>query len=453
MRVYLKLIFSISLLFGLSLGVMAQGGKKDKLNRQKIRLQDEIQLANKILAETRESQVLSLGNIETVEQKLRLRKKLIRTVDRELRLLDKSISKTNSEIDTMQLRIKELKDDYANMIRQANKSKSKYNRLMFILSAKDFNQAIKRLEYMKQYSEFRRRQVEEIQKQQNELNEKISELNIQKNKKAALKAQMEKEKSTLIAEKKEQEKAISELQKKEGEITKDLKKKQVQSKKLENEIQRIIAAEIKRAREKAIRQQIEDEARLVGLKKGADFTSRTKNKALKKLIENKKKELAAANKAVASTSKTVYGLTPEAKKLAANFAANKSRLPWPVKRGLVISKFGPQRHPIAKSVVITNNGVDIATEKGSTARAAFDGEVMSILVIPGAAPGIMVKHGNYFTLYQNLSEIYVKKGDKIKSEQALGVIHTDGATNQTTLHFEIWKETQFVDPLPWLIAK
>jgi septal ring factor EnvC (AmiA/AmiB activator) len=435
------------------LSAAAQSDKKDKLKRQKVRLEDEIQLANKILAETRQSQTLSLENVETVNQKLKLRQNLIRTVDREVRLLNKDISVTNAEIDTLQKRIETLKKDYANMIVQANKSKNKYSRLMFILSSQDFNQALKRIEYMKQYSNFRRRQVEEILEEQNTLSEKIEELNIQKNKKAALKAQMEREKNTLIAEKKEQEDAITELRKKEGEVAKDVKAKQKKAKKLENEIQRIIAAEIKRAREKAIRRQIEEEATLVGLNKGKDYSKKTSNKALKSLIEKRKKELSARNEPVAASSSPSFSLTPEAKKLAASFTANKSRLPWPVQRGIVISKFGPQRHKIAKSVVVNNNGVDIATEKGSKARAVFDGEVLSVFAIPGSGNALIIKHGNYFTVYQNLAEIFVKTGDKIQSKQEVALIYSDKKSNQTKLHFEIWKDTDIVDPLPWLARR
>lgn len=430
-----------------------QSAKKDKLQRQKVRLQDEIELANKILSETKKNQVLSLGNIQTVQQKLKLRQNLVRTLDKEMTLLDKNIKKTNSDIDTLEKKIAKLKEDYARMIRQANKSKNKYSRLMFILSSSNFNQAIRRMEYLKQYSEFRRRQVEEINSQQLVLNEKIEKLNSQKSRKSILKTQMEREEAKLLAEKEEQEKTIKELKSRETEIAAELKTKQKQAKKVEGEIQKIIAAEIKRAKQRAIRRQIEDEAKLVGLIESKDYSSKTSNKQLKVLIENKKKEIRASGQNVAASPKQ-YSLTPEAKKLAANFAANRSRLPWPVVRGLVIQKFGSHRHPVAQNVIFTFNGIDIATEKGIKTRAVFEGEVVSAMRIPGGAFALIIGHGSYYSVYQNLSEVYVKMGDKVKNGQDLGLIYTD-AQNQTNLHFEIWKtgsnqQPVPMDPLPWL---
>lgn len=445
-KILLGLFLACTVAFG-------QSGKKDKLQRQKVRLQDEIELANKILSETKKNQVVSLGNIQTVQQKLKLRQNLVRTLDREMVLLEKNIGKTNNEIDTLEKKIAKLKEDYARMIRQAYKSKNKYSRLMFVLSSSNFNQAVRRMEYLKQYSEFRRRQVEEINSKQLALNEKIEKLNSQKTRKSALRSQMEKEQAKLIAEKEEQEKTIEDLKSRETEIAAELKSKQKEAKKIEGEIQRIIAAEIKKAKERAIRRQIEDEAKLVGLVSNKDFSSKTSNSQLKVLIEKKKKEIRAAGQKVAASPKQ-YSLTPEAKKLAANFAANRGRLPWPVVRGLVVSKFGSQRHPYALNVIITNNGIDLATEKGIKAKAVFQGKVLQAIRIPGAAFAVIVEHGSYFTVYQNLAKVYVKAGDEITVGQELGLIYTD-QQNQTSLHFEIWKtgsnqEPVPMDPLPWL---
>lgn len=429
----------------------AQNDRKLKLQKEKIRLQDEIELANKILEETRASRQSSLGSIETVEQKLRLRQNLIRNLDRETELINEEIEELQGDIDTLRSQVKRLKDDYAKMIRQARKSSSLHSRMMFIFSSRDFNQALRRLEYLKQYSEYRRQQVEQIQKKESDLNDKLAELNRQKVKKGALKAQMELERQKLQSEKAAQEKAIAGLQQKESEIAKELKEKQASAKKLENEIQRIIAAEIRRAKAKAIRNNIEEEAQRVGLIAGKDYTNRTPNRTLEELIEKKKDELRAANKeVVASTAKPNYELTPEASKLAASFAANKSLLPWPVERGIVVSGFGPHRHPVAKSVVLNNNGIDIATERGSKARASFDGEVTSIVRIPGEGFAVILSHGSYYTLYNYLVEVYIKSGDKVSSNQELGLIRTNENDGKTQLHFELWKEMQALDPQPWL---
>ena len=444
----------MSFLLLLSGVIVGQTDKKAQLEKQKIRLQDEIALANKILAETRQNRESSLGSIEALSQKLKLRQNLISTLDRELELLDEDIQTLEEEASALKKEVDDLKEKYAQMIRQARKSSNKYSRLMFLFSSQNFNQALRRLEYLKQYSEFRRRQVREIEKKQNDLNDKLISLNEQKTRKEALRQQMGRERGKLTEEKEQQEKAIAEYQNKETKLAKQLKEKQAQAKKLENEIQRIIAAEIRRAKEKAIRNQIEEEANRVGLISGKDYTNSTSNNALKSLIEKKKADLRAANKPVAEAPvRPVYELTPEARQLAANFAANKSRLPWPVTKGLVVQNFGAHRHPIAKSVIINNNGIDIATEKGSHCRAAFNGEVNGIISIPGAAPAIIINHGSFYTVYQNVSEINVKKGDKVSANQQIGTIYTDDADNSTVLHFEIWDGETPVDPLLWLARK
>lgn len=449
-----RLLFLIGIL-AFSLPGHSQTGRKEELQKEKIRLQDEIELANKILEETRASKQSSLGSIETVEQKLRLRQNLIRTLDREIDLLNEDLENLQTEIDTLQVQVKRLKDDYAKMIRHAWRSSNKFSRLLFILSSEDFNQAIRRLEYLKQYSEFRRRQVKDIEKKENELGEKIAELKRQKLRKEALKGQMQHEKETLLAEKQQQEKSIADLQARESEITKELTEKQAKAKQLENEIQRIIAAEIRRAKEKAIRNNLETEAERMGLIAGKDYSSRTSNKALEKMIDDAKAALRAANKPVEEKTTTAasYSLTPEATRLAANFAANKSRLPWPVERGLVISSFGANHHAVAKSVVLNNKGIDIATEKGSKARSAFDGEVVDAVRVPGEGFAVIVSHGNYFTVYNYLTEVYVKKGDKVSARQELGLVRTNDEQGKTVLHFELWEESQPLNPEPWLAQK
>lgn len=449
-----KFLLAIVLLALPVLG-FSQQDRKEELQKEKIRLQDEIELANKILEETRASKKSSLGSIETVEQKLRLRQNLIRTLDREIDLITEDIDGLQTEIDTLEAQVKRLKADYARMIRHAWRSSNKFSRLLFILSSEDFNQAIRRLEYLKQYSEFRRRQVEDIERKENELTEKIAELRRQKVRKEALKGEMQKEKQTLLAEKEQQEKSIANLQARESEITKELQDKQAKAKQLDNEIQRIIAAEIRRAKEKAIRNNLETEATRMGLVAGKDYSSRTSNKALEKMIDDAKAALRAANKPVEekTTTAEAYSLTPEATKLAANFAANKSRLPWPVERGLVISSFGANRHAVAKSVVLNNKGIDIATEKGSKARAAFDGEVVDAVRVPGEGFAVIVSHGNYFTVYNYLTEVYVKGGDKISAKQELGLVRTNDEQGKTVLHFELWQESQPLNPEPWLAQK
>jgi len=432
----------------LSIGLYGQADRRKALEKEKVRLLDELEFASQILAETRKDKKVSLEEIQAFQKKIDLRESLLRNLNREIKLLDQEINDQNTKLDSLQADLTKKKEQYAEMIRQARRSQSSHNRLMFLLSAKDFNQALKRLEYMKLYAQFRRRQVALIQERQTEISQTLSELERQKLRKLALGREMNAEKERLTAEKQAQEKRIEEYGAREEALTAEIAAKEKRSQKLEKEIQRLIALEIKRAKAAAERRQLEERAIKTGLVRGRDFSSNTTNDRLESLINKALK--AGAEAAKPSTN---YALTPEARALAASFEANQNRLPWPVEKGLVIGTFGKQRHPVAKSVIIRNNGIDIATEKGSVARAAFKGEVLKIIRIPGESLAILVQHGNYYTLYKNLAVPYVKQGETIQSGQELGLIYTDITEGKTVLHFEIWKNLQVMDPMMWLVTR
>lgn len=454
-----KTFIWVGLLLFLPLSATAQSDKRKTLEMQKVRLQDELQLASKILDDTRKNKELTLSEIQTFQKKIDLRQSLLRNIRREIELLDEEIQDLKEKIDTLQQEVVEKKAQYAEMIRQARQSKSSTSRLMFLLSSKDFNQAIKRVEYLKQYAEYRRRQVALIKEKEKDIENNLAELERQKLRKLALSREMAAEQANLIAEKKEQEEKIDAFRTQEKELAAEIEAKEKRSSKLEKQIQELIALEIKRAREAAQRREIEERAMALGLVRGKDFSSNTSNKRLESLITAAKAAQEAESATASATtdkpesSTTSYTMTPEARALAANFAANKKRLPWPVERGLVVSQFGRHRHPVAKNVMVRNNGIDIATEQGSTARAAFQGEVSEIIPIPGESLAILLKHGNYFTLYKNVGVPFVKKGDPVKSGQELGLIFTDKIENKTVLHFEVWNNLEVLDPMLWLASK
>lgn len=451
MSAYSKTLLIFVLGLFMALTALGQTDRKEKLNERKAQLQDEIELANKILNETKKNERLTMGQLQALQQKIRVREELIRTIDKEIRLTDQAISKLQTQIDTLEKSTQRLKDEYAEMIRHSYAQRNTRTSLLFVLSSSDFDQAMKRVTYLKQMADHREQQVEEIKRQQAELKDKIVLLESRKKEQQSLKGNKQQERQNLEGEKTEQEQVVNELKKRETEITKEIKAKQNEASKLEKEIQRIIADEMRKAREKAERDVLETDARDVGLIAGKDFTSRTDNKRLRVLINEKRKSMnlteAPAAEAAPSYS---YSLTPEARQLAANFAANKGTLPWPVERGIVVGKFGKQPHPVAKGIVVNNPHIEIATEKGSKARAAFDGEVTSVIRIPGANKAVLVRHGNYFTVYGNLVEVYVKAGDKVRLKQELGTIYTD-KENQTVLEFGLWLDDQIQNPEPWLV--
>ncbi len=449
MSVLIRKYLPMMLLCLFFIPAQAQKERKEKLRERQTQLQDEIAFANKILTETRKNEKKSMGELQALVQKIRMREELIRTIDREMRIINREIRSLQQAIDTLEKTTERLKGEYAAMIKQTYKMRNSRSGLLFVLSSSDFDQAMKRITYLKQYADYRERQVAEIKARQAELQERITELEARKQEQANLKNNKQQERQLLVGEKEEQEEVVSDLKDREKEIRKEIRAKQNEADKLEKEIERIIAEELRKAREKAEREGLEKEAKEVGLISGKDYTSRTNNKRLRTLINEKRKSL-NLDAAPEKTTAPSYNLTPEARQLAANFAANKGTLPWPVERGIIVGKFGKQPHPVAKGIVINNPHIEIATEDGAKARASFDGEVTSVIRIPGANKAVLVRHGNYFTVYGNLVEVYVKSGDKVTTKQQLGTIYTD-KENRTVLQFGLWLDDKIQNPEPWLV--
>ncbi len=384
-----------------------KGQTKEELQNQKKSLQSEINYTNKLLNETQKSKELSLNQLQTLDQKIKIREALVSTIDREVRLIDREIQEQNAQIDSLEDALNVLREQYGEMIRQAYRSRSSYTRLMFLLSAQDFNQAYKRLQYLKQYNEFRRDQAARLVAMEAELEEHILVLQKEKEEKEALKQSKELERNLLAGEKQQQKLTVNALSEKEKGLKKELRQKEKDAKSLERAIQRIIEEEIRKAREAA-------------------------------KANNKEGSFEA------------FSLTPEAKALSDNFTSNRGKLPWPVERGLIVSPFGEQPHPVLPGIKIKNDGIDIATESGSIARACFEGTVSGVIVIPGAGRAVIVRHGDYLTVYSNLDEVYVTNGQTVSTKELIGTVRTDGTDGQTILQFQLWKGTTKQDPKPWL---
>ena len=279
---------------------------------------------------------------------------------------------------------------------------------MFLLSSKNFNQAMKRLKYMEQYTKYRKEQGEKISINTEQLATNIEKLKVEKADKENLIKSKEDEKSNLESEKQQKEEVVGGLKQQNKKLLTDIRNKQKKSDALQSQIQKIIMEEIRIAREKA----------------------RKENKP--------------------GDSGEKYELTAEAKALAHDFKLNKDKLPWPVERGVVVSKYGKHTHPTMKNIVIVNHGVDIATSKGSEARAVFDGEVTTVILSKGGAKTILIQHGNYYTVYSNLSKIYVRKGDKVTTKQKVGEIYTNARTGDTVLKFQLWYDKNEQNPASWI---
>jgi septal ring factor EnvC (AmiA/AmiB activator) len=381
---------------------------KKQLEQKKKKLQKEIRLTNKLLKETRKNKDLTLDELLKLKSKINTRTDLISAMNSEMRLINKEISTNNQEIVVLENEIIRLKNEYAKIIYYAFKHRSSYDKMMFVFASKDVNQAYKRLKYIQQYAEYRKAQAEEILKNQETLKTKIEELKKSNQEKTILVSLEEQEKQNLANEKAEQENIVQKLQGKEQELKSKLQKKQAAARKLQKAIQRIIEEEIRKARE-------------------------------------------AAKKA-GNTSKG-FPMTPEALKLSKSFASNKGKLPWPVTQGVITAKFGKHPHPILEGIVINNNGIDISTTKQATARAIFNGEVSSVAIIPGEGKVVMIRHGEYLSVYSYMTKVFVKKGDKVSIKQDLGVLVNESGKTKTQVHIEIWKGMIKLNPEYWILRR
>lgn len=401
------------LLFFMAAFVVVNAQSKKDLEKKKEKLKKEIELTAKLLEETKASKRVSLNQLVTLNKQIGIREELISTINSEIHLLDKQIGKTAAVIEALESDLDALREEYAKMIVYAYRNRSSYNRLMFIFAAADFNQAYKRLKHFQQYSDYRKKQKLLIEKTQELLAQRKLELEAKRKAKTSLLRNEETEKGQLSKEKTEQVEVLNKLQEKEKKLRDDLKKKQRDEERLNKAIENIIAKEMEAARKRA-----------------------------------------AAARAKAKTTETkVPVLTPEAQKLSDDFASNRGKLPWPVEKGVITGTFGRHPHPVLSNIIINNNGVDINSSKGAIARAVFDGEVSAVVIIPGAYKAVVVTHGEYFSVYSNLEEVFVSMGDRVITKQSLGRVHTDEEEGKTELHLEIWKGNMKMDPATWLFMK
>jgi len=401
MRVKSILIFVT--LFSISL-VSAQSEKQKALEAKHQRILKEINQLNSLYRQDKKKETSVVEQVEDVNYKIRVQQNLIKVINEQANQLTREINANQREITQLRNQLKELKEDYAKMIVKSYKSKSEQSKVMFLLSSDNFKQAYKRLQYINQYKAYQKRQAEDIKAKTLDLQNLNLELAKQKEDKKKLIAENRKAKKALELEMKAQEDLMAL-------IRKDLKKH---------------TAEIRVKRKEANRI----------------------DKEINKLI---REAIAASNVEAGNTTSTgKFVLTPAAKKLAANFESNKGKLGWPVDRGVVKLKFGLQRSLIDRTITENSFGIRIATEKNAKVKAVFNGEVSQIMLIKNANPAILIRHGNYLTIYRNLSKIYVKKGDKVATGQEIGEVFTNKSSGESLLYFRVTKNSQNLNPESWL---
>ena len=377
--------------------------QQKKLEAQRTKLMNEIKQINNLLFSNTKIRKNAIDEVEDIQVRLNVRSELIKVTNMQANLLIRRISINQRNIDTQRKELDELKKEYAKMIQKSYASKSLQNRLMFLFSSENFLQAYRRIQYLKQYARYRRNQGLEIA-EKTKLLQNLNKILIEENE----------IKIRLINENRVVQQKLAEEQKKQQDLINTLRVKQKSLK-------------LKIAKKQKQREKI--------------------NKEINRLI---REAIAESNRISGKTVKDVFQLTPESKLIAKNFQENKGRLPWPLEKGVITQGFGRQRHPVVKTTIIQSNGVTISTEPFAKVRAVFDGEVMSIIIIKGSNPSVLIRHGSYITLYTNLSKLYVKKGEKVASKQVIGEVFTNQQTGKTQLQFGIFNNIKALNPKDWV---
>ncbi|KXO00517.1 peptidase M23 [Aequorivita aquimaris] len=422
-RTYLFLLISLT-----TVSVSAQIDKQKELEEKRQAILEEIKQINSLLFKTKKEEKSVLSQVEDLNQRIAASENLIRVTNQQANLLTRNINDNIEKISTLREELKVMKADYAEMVRKSYKSKNQQSRIMFLLSSRNFLQAYKRVQYMKQYAKFRKKQGEGIKAKTEELQKLNADLIEQKKTKQKLIAENEVAKSQLTEERKNQQALVATLKKDESKFASQIRTKQKQA----DEIDRQIDALIKAAIEEANR--IAREKALAEEKAKGNTTTSTSTK-------NVRTKPAKAEE---------FALTAEEKTLAASFTNNKGKLPWPVEKGMVVKSFGTHQHPQFPNVTTNSSGVEIATADNEQVRSIFEGQVMAIQIIKGANKVVFIQHGDYISVYSNLATVSVKKGDKVSTKQAIGTVAKSHTEGRTVLKFYIYQNKTKINPADWI---
>ncbi|MCC6839021.1 MAG: peptidoglycan DD-metalloendopeptidase family protein [Flavobacteriales bacterium] len=391
----------------------ARGQGRKELEKRRDALDAKIKQTNELLSRSRNEQRTTQQQVQLLEARIGQRQELIQTMGSELARMDQDIQDGRDSIRQMERGLETLKEEYARMVQFAYMNRRAYDRLSYIFAAESFAQAFRRSRYLDQLAQQRSQQAVLIQSTKEVLAVRMEDLQARRDEKAALLGRQQEESVQLAKDRNEQQQALQGLRSEEGRLKKTLSQQERQRQELAAAIRKAIEAEIARSKATAVK---------------------------------------ATGPGPAG--KVEFALTPEAKVLNADFEKNRGNLPWPVEKGTVTSRFGKQPHPVLKGIQVENNGLDIGCAPGSPVRAIFRGEVSSVIVIPGAGKAVMVSHGAYRTVYSNLRDVAVNKGDKVETKQVVGTVMTEEGAS--TAHIEIWKiasdgQLQKVDPAAWIL--
>lgn len=437
-------IFVTFLLLIASVAISAQ--TVSELEIQRKQTLKRLETTSKMLSATKKSKSNSLIKLSLINKNIKERKTLISNINGEIGELNHEISKLDREKMALENKLKSLKADYAKLVQDATINRSIYNKFMFVLSAQSFDQSLRRFRYIQEYSDYREKQVREIESTTQQIALKNDSLVGHKSTKIEVVKIKVTETQNLSKDEQKEKILLTDLQKEEQKLRSELREQQKRANDLNNKIEAIIAAEIRKAEAKKAaersRLEAENNARLAARQKVETKTGvKTKQESIP----------SGAMKEAAAQSPAVSALTREETLLSGNFERNAGRLPWPVTNGFISGHFGVQPHPMLRHVTTNNKGIYIQTPANSTARAVFEGIVTQRFSIPGSNNAVIIKHGNFRTVYANLTQILVGEGDHVSAKQAIGKIYTDDdGGNKTELYFQVWKDKNLLNPETWI---
>nr|WP_246455475.1 peptidoglycan DD-metalloendopeptidase family protein [Hymenobacter citatus] len=410
---------------------------KAQLERERRTTLRRIKETSRILAQTQEKKQASIGQLNALKEKLTVQQGVIRNISTELKTVETDVRQTEGQVQQTQQSLEQLRAEYARMIYAASKTANSYNRIMFLFAADSFNSFLRRLRYVRQYSEVRQAQAAQISATQQKLSRQLNNLNEQRQQKSTLLSNQLTEKKNLISLKTQQDQVVTKLSQQEEKLGQELARRQQAVQRLDNLIAQRVREEIARAaRAAAAARAARANAARSGVRGGAGSTSRT----------------SAAEEDAAASRVNRVTLTPETAALSSSFADNQGRLLWPVARGFISQHFGRHAHPVLKNVIVENRGVDIQTNAGEPVRAIFDGKVLTVSSVPGMNNIVMIQHGEYFTVYAKLRSVSVHEGQEVKARATIGTVQTN-SEGTSEVQFQLWRNSANLNPESWLGRK
>lgn len=429
--------FRILLLLLLLPSMLLAQSKKDLEDKRKKIIRD-ISSTERMIKKTAQTREATYDKFLALQSQIENRERLIRTIQAEVEAAEESIVRNQAVIASLTLDIERMQQEYGKMVRNAYRRKSLSNPLMYILSAESLNQAFRRWLFLRKYDRYRKEQANAIAATRDMLAQKIRSINESRIEKGNLLGSIQNQKATLSSDLVQKDETLKFLAKDEERLKQDLQKKQVAHEQLNGAIENIIQEEVRKRA---------DEAR----------KNPTVNTAPPKVAEKPGTTPAKPNTPTPATGKSSVASETSTNKREAtednqtfDFRRSKGRLPWPVESGFISRGYGKQQHPTLKNITITNNGIDIRTEESATVRAVHEGIVAGVQFIPGHDYTVIIQHGDYYTVYTNLAETNLSKGDQVRSRQSIGKVTNNSITGATELHFELWHEKERINPVGWI---